>query len=136
MLPGAKINLDRLRESHDVSLAPVREAMSRLGAEGLVLVEEQRGYSVAPISATDLAEVIQLRTTIEPLALGQAIDRGDIDWEAGVLAALHRLGRTPHSSTPAEGDDCGKPRTRHFTSRLFRAAPCRCLSASAPACSG
>ncbi len=93
--PGEKINLDRLRERLGVSLAPVREAMTRLVADGLVEVEDQRGYRVAPVSAANLTEITQLRLALEPLALETAIARGSLEWEGGVLAALHRLERTP-----------------------------------------
>lgn len=98
--PGAKVNLDRLREKLDVSLAPVREAMGRLVAEGLVEVEEQRGYRIAPVSRANLDEVTRLRQTLEVMALGLAIERGDIDWEGAVIASLHRLARTPAEPGP------------------------------------
>lgn len=91
LAPGAKVNLDRLRGRLGVSLAPVREAMGRLVAEGLVEFEDQRGYRVTPVSRRDLAEVGRLRQELEVLGLGLSIDRGSLDWEAGVLAALHRL---------------------------------------------
>lgn len=93
--PGEKINLDRLRERLNVSLAPVREAMTRLAADDLVEFEEQRGYRVAPVSAANLAEIARLRLALEPLALDTAIATGSLEWEGAVLAALHRLERTP-----------------------------------------
>jgi len=49
--PGAKINLDRLRQDFAVSISPLREAVSRLVPDGLVEFEDQRGYRVAPVSA-------------------------------------------------------------------------------------
>lgn len=105
LAPGSKVNLDRLRESLDVSLAPVREAMTRLAAEGLVEVEEQRGYSVAPVSAENLAEITMLRLDLEGRALAQAIARGSLDWEGAVLAALHRLARSPRDAArPDSGE--------------------------------
>ena len=48
--PGRKLRLDDLRATFGVSLSPLREALSRLSAEGFVVMEDQRGYSVAPIS--------------------------------------------------------------------------------------
>lgn len=98
LAPGAKVNLDRLRERLDLSLAPVREAVTRLACEGLVEAEDQRGYRVAPVSAEDLAEITMLRAEFDALALALSIERGDLDWESAVLAALHRLTR----STPAD----------------------------------
>ncbi|OIQ70143.1 HTH-type transcriptional regulator McbR [mine drainage metagenome] len=97
LAPGDKLNLDRLRERLDISLAPVREAMTRLAADGLVEVEDQRGYRVAPISRANLDEVTRLRCELEPLALAQAITHATLDWEAAILSALHRLSRTPRT---------------------------------------
>lgn len=90
LAPGSKLNLDQLRAEIGVSLSPLREAVSRLVAEGLVVVEDQRGYSVAPVSRADLEEVATLSAEFEGLALGQAMARAGLDWESGILAALHR----------------------------------------------
>jgi len=92
--PGARLNLDRMRDDRAVSVSSLREAVTRLVADGLITVEEQRGYHVAPISLANLAEVTRLRMELEPLALRSAIANGALDWETGVMAALYRLNRT------------------------------------------
>lgn len=92
--PGSKINLERVRETFDVSLSPLREALARLIADGLVTFEDNRGYRVAPVSLANLAEITQLRTEFECLALRNAIAVGDINWEGDVMRALHRLNRS------------------------------------------
>ena len=92
--PGAKINLDRTRAQFDVSLSPLREALARLIADGLVEFEDNRGYRVAPVSLANLTEITQLRTEFECLALRNAIASGDLNWEGDVIRALHRLNRT------------------------------------------
>ncbi|WP_372840569.1 GntR family transcriptional regulator [Phaeovulum sp.] len=97
MAPGEKINLDRLREMQGVSISPLREAMSRLIADGLVAFEDQRGYSVTPVSAENLAEITQLRVALESRALRDAIAKGDLDWESRVMGALYRLRTTPRT---------------------------------------
>ena len=94
MEPGAKINLDRTREAYQVSVSPLREAMARLVSDGIVEFEDQLGYRVTPVSLANLEEVTRLRIDLETLALGYSIKAGDIDWESGVIAALHRLNRT------------------------------------------
>ncbi|WP_106752523.1 GntR family transcriptional regulator [Pannonibacter carbonis] len=93
--PGSKINLDRLKEQHDTSISPLREAMARLVADGLVLFEDQKGYRVAPVSRGNLEEVTRLRAEFETMALEASIVRGDLDWESDVLRALHQLRHTP-----------------------------------------
>ncbi|SLN32952.1 HTH-type transcriptional repressor CsiR [Aquimixticola soesokkakensis] len=91
--PGSKVNLDQLRRQYDVSLSPMREAVSRLVPDGLVKFEDQRGYTITPISVDDLREVTLLRADLETAALGHSIERAGVDWEGEALAALHRVTR-------------------------------------------
>jgi GntR family carbon starvation induced transcriptional regulator len=91
MLPGVRLSPDDLRTRYDVSLTPVREALMRLAAEGLVVAEDQRGFRVAPVSRENLIEVSELRRSLECLALRHAIERGDLEWETAIVAAQHRL---------------------------------------------
>ncbi len=93
--PGARLRTGDLCDRFDVSLAVVRESLSRLAAEGLVLADPQRSFQVAPISVADLNDVTWLRIEIETLALRTAIARHTLDWEEAVVASLHRLLRTP-----------------------------------------
>ncbi len=93
LLPGQRLRLDELRERYGVSLSPLREAISRLGSEGLLQIEDQRGVRVAPVSAQNLAEVVALRADLEPKALGDAIAHADDEWESRVTTALLMLQR-------------------------------------------
>lgn len=90
--PGAKLRADDLKTKFEVSLTPVREALMRLSAEGLVIAEDQRGFRVAPVSLQNLKEVIELRVALECLALRHAIEAGDLQWETNIVATAHRLG--------------------------------------------
>lgn len=102
LAPGSKINLDRLRAAHDASISPLREAVARLVADGLVLFEDQRGYRVAPVSLADLDEVTRLRATLEGMALEASIGAGDLEWESDVMRALYRMKRTPRDPARPE----------------------------------
>lgn len=93
--PAARLKINDLCRSHDVSLSAMREALSRLTSEGLVVAEPQRGFSTAPVSAGELTDLTQVRTHIECLCLERAIAAGDVEWEAQVVAAFHTLSRTP-----------------------------------------
>lgn len=95
MEPATRLKINDLCRAHGVSLSAVREALSRLTSEGLVIAEPQRGFSVAPVSASELTDLTQVRTQIECMCLKRAIAAGDVDWEAGVVAAFHHLSRTP-----------------------------------------
>ena len=89
--PGAKLRIDQLCKTLEASTGAVREALSRLTAEGLVVAEPQKGFVVAPISRRDLSDLTEARVTIECLCLARSIKRGDVEWEARVLALQHRL---------------------------------------------
>ncbi len=91
--PGSKINLENARREFDVSLSPLREALARLIAGGLVELHDNRGYTVTPVSLSNLAEITRLRVEFENLALAAAIATGDVNWESEVMRALHRLNR-------------------------------------------
>ncbi len=112
LLPGQPVRLDELRERYGVSLSPLREAVARLGTEGLLQIEEQRGVRVAPVSAANLAEVVLLRAELEPLALRDAIRHASDDWEARVTTALVML-------TRQETQDDGQHRVERWE-RLHR----------------
>jgi DNA-binding GntR family transcriptional regulator len=93
--PGQKIKINDLSAVFSVSAGVVREALSRLSAEGLVTAEAQRGFRVPPIAARDLSDLSDARVEIECLCLRRAIAAGDVEWEARILAAYHRLSRVP-----------------------------------------
>jgi DNA-binding GntR family transcriptional regulator len=101
--PGTKLRLDELRRQYGVSLSPLREALTRLAAEGLVQITDQRGYRVAPVSAANLVEVTRLRTQLEVMALTESLRHGDDDWEDRLAAAYHRLSRLERDGKRAEG---------------------------------
>src|ERR1700683_2974942 len=93
--PGRKLKSQELCLRFSVSLGAIREALSRLTSEGLVVAEPQRGFRVAPISAADLVDLTMVRVEIDTLCLKRAIACGDVDWEARLIAAAHLLARTP-----------------------------------------
>lgn len=89
--PGEKLKMTRLKERYQVGVSPLREALSQLLIEQLVVVENQRGFKVHPVSREEMLDIYQTRAEIEALCVGQAIERGDDEWEAGILAAAHRM---------------------------------------------
>jgi DNA-binding GntR family transcriptional regulator len=93
--PGARLKINELCGALSVSLSAVREALARLTSEGLVVAEPQRGFRVAPISAEELSDLTAVRAKIEGMCLERAIAVGDVGWESHLVAAFHRLSRTP-----------------------------------------
>jgi GntR family carbon starvation induced transcriptional regulator len=91
--PGSRVRLEELKTEFGVSWSPIREAVSRLVAEGMFVADGPRSYRVAPASRAELTEILRLRVMLETHALRGAIEQGDDAWEADVLSAQHRLGK-------------------------------------------
>jgi DNA-binding GntR family transcriptional regulator len=73
-LPGGiQLRQERIAQEFGVSRIPVREALSRLEAEGLVTREHNRGSIVATMSLEDLQESLDIRAALEGRALRLAI---------------------------------------------------------------
>lgn len=89
--PGEKLRFDELRERFGIGISPLREALTRLAGEGLVVAEERRGYRVAPVSREDLTELAMLRIEFDTFGIRESIKYGDAAWEGRILAALHEL---------------------------------------------
>jgi DNA-binding GntR family transcriptional regulator len=98
--PGSKLRINEIAETYEVSLGAVREALSRLGAEGLVIPESQKGYHVTPLSIAELLDLTEARIEIERLALRRSIERGDLEWETGLVGAWHKLSRLDEREGP------------------------------------
>ena len=93
--PGERLRINVLCDLTGFNLSAVREALARLAAEGLVVAEPQRGFSVAPISEAELRDLADVRLDIEERCVRRAIAIGDAAWEERLVAAHHRVARTP-----------------------------------------
>lgn len=136
--PGEKLRVELLRGTYQVGSSTLREALSLLVADTLVTSEGQRGFRVAPISLDDLQDITRMRKLLECEALRDAITGGDDTWEAGVVAAFHRLSRVEErlggGVTPDVADEweernrafhdallagCGSKWLHHFRNMLY-----------------
>jgi GntR family carbon starvation induced transcriptional regulator len=86
--PGQKLTFDMLTQTYQVGLSPLREALCQLVGHGLVTLESQRGFRVAPVSRADLRDVIACRRWVEPHAIELSSAQGDDRWRAEVKTAL------------------------------------------------
>jgi DNA-binding GntR family transcriptional regulator len=93
--PGAPLRSDELRQRYALGVSPLREALAKLAVERLVLVEGQRGYRVAPVSADEANDILAVRLLIEGEALARSLRLGGVEWETAVMSAFHRLARMP-----------------------------------------
>ena len=91
--PGEKLRFEAMKDIYGVSFSTLREALSRLASEGLVVSEGQRGFKVAPISGEDLGDLTDARVLIEKECLLRAMKRGGEEWKSRILTTFHRLDR-------------------------------------------
>ena len=89
--PGQKLKVGPIKERFAIGQSPVREALSRLVAFGLVDTQDNKGFRVSTISEEDIRDTYGTFTYIENRALALAMEKGDDAWEASIVAALHKL---------------------------------------------
>ncbi|MCL7929733.1 DNA-binding transcriptional regulator CsiR [Halomonas llamarensis] len=98
--PDEKLRMSALKERYDLGIGPLREALSQLVAEHLVVAISQRGYRVAPMSLAELHDIYDARAQLEAMMLGLAIERGGDAWEADILAKSYQLSKVSEANTP------------------------------------
>lgn len=134
---GARLRFIELQARYGIGTSPLREALSRLAADRLVVQEVNRGFRVPPISLKDFEDIAALRIELESKAIEAAVRLGDESWEEGVVLAHHRLRRLGRQEVAPEEDAvpeeweqrhrafhnaliaaCGSPWTLHFCAVL------------------
>ncbi|SFU36252.1 GntR family transcriptional regulator [Halomonas korlensis] len=116
---GEKIAINTLKERYGVGLSPLREALNKLSAYGLLMQENQRGFRIPGLSRAELDDIADMRRKLECMALDQALQLGDAEWESELLAVAHRLKR-------AENDQANMEHWEQLHGRFHRTlvAPC------------
>jgi GntR family carbon starvation induced transcriptional regulator len=82
--PGRRLRAIEISERYGVSATPLREALQRLAADGLVEIDPRFGATVAGISESDLHDVYEMLTVFGCMALERSIEQADEAWEAEV----------------------------------------------------
>jgi DNA-binding GntR family transcriptional regulator len=103
LAPGTVLRQEQLSEQFEVSRTPVREALRKLAALGLVSFEPNRGVRVRTITREDLREAFLVRAELESLATEVAATRMTEDALAELVAAekrFHRLTQEMRSREP------------------------------------
>jgi DNA-binding GntR family transcriptional regulator len=99
--PGARLPIEELAEVLEMSPMPIREAVRRLDAAGLVANVPHRGARVTELSVTDLAEVYEARMALELLAIRRAAERFDETHEATARERLSTLNKMSDDNSAA-----------------------------------
>ncbi|MCK0141710.1 GntR family transcriptional regulator [Aliiroseovarius sp. F20344] len=91
LIEGTVIRQEALADEYDVSRMPIREALKRLDAEGLVHLTNNRGASVVKHSIAEIGEIFDLRILIEVDLFKRAIPnmtQADFDKCEMILAQM------------------------------------------------
>lgn len=99
--PGEKLKIDGLRKVLDVGASPIREALSLLVSDQLVVRHEQRGFRAADTGRENFDEILDLRSTLEGKALRQSMARATPEWIEELVIVHHRMTRAKASGTEA-----------------------------------
>jgi DNA-binding GntR family transcriptional regulator len=102
LAPGAKLRIAHLKSSYCVGAGTLREAITRLAGDALIISEGQRGFWVAPISIQDLEDLTRLRMHIEIEALRQSIRAADPQWREQVRVAYQQMSAVEQPIKPEQ----------------------------------
>jgi GntR family carbon starvation induced transcriptional regulator len=137
LAPNARLGIAETAARYGIGATPLREALSRLAARGLVNAIGKRGFRVQSISRDDLADIVRIRSVLEREAIRLSIVAGDGAWEGEIVGALHQLKRyvTENPKGFGEGEPtfdtlhkrfhasliaaCGSPRLIAACARLY-----------------
>ncbi|MGB5845597.1 MAG: GntR family transcriptional regulator, partial [Anaerolineales bacterium] len=108
LAPGERLSEELLAEMVGISRGPIREALTQLEREGLVIKQRNKGTFVARLSREDLDEVYSLRLALEKLAMQQVILTADskhlVEMQAIVDEMAADVSANPTPQTEAELD--------------------------------
>ena len=125
--PGEKLRVEHLKDNYGVGAGTLREALSLLISDALVVSQGQRGFRVAPVSLEDFEDITKTRVMLECEALRQSIAMGDDAWEGELLAAFHRLTKAEEKRIGTDDREEWEERNRIFHEVLIAACPSRWL---------
>ncbi len=91
LAPGELVGEKDLVESAGIGRTPVREAIQRLSAEGLLQVLPRRGLMVTPLRRSDLIQIIEARRVLERLMVVKAAERATPDQRQALLMLAAHL---------------------------------------------
>lgn len=95
-LPGGSLVVEgRLAEQLEISRTPIREAILRLAAEGLLIKQGSRSFAVRRVPAVEFFQALKVRELIEGEAVELAIGRVAPDTLQAMRAEVVALGQEP-----------------------------------------
>lgn len=99
--PGSSLPEEALAAQLNVSRVPVREALRRLSAEGLVIIKPRQGATVAELTSKQFLDAYQVREALEVLAVRLAVPNLTLE-DLGHLDALQDAMQTASDAGDAD----------------------------------
>ena len=96
------MKLEEIAHEYGCAASTAREVLLRLACDGFLDSEEQKGFRVPNESREMLMELAQLRMLLEQEGARNSIANGDIEWEASLTAAHHKLAHIEERLRSAE----------------------------------
>ena len=125
--PGSRLLFRDLRAMYGSGQSPLREALMRLASEQLVVLEDHKGFRVAPVSPEEIIDIGNTRCELEGLAVRMAVEKGDDRWEANIIARFHELSKRPTYTADGKLDPDWESRHDAFHQALYAACELRSL---------
>ncbi|MDA9243797.1 GntR family transcriptional regulator [Amylibacter sp.] len=97
LAPDRKLKIEELRKLLGVGASPIREALSLLTSDQLVVRQDQRGFRTALTSRENFQEILELRCEVEGIALRQSIEKLTDAWVEELVLAHHRMARSKNT---------------------------------------
>ena len=119
--PGSRLLFRDIRERYKSGLSPLREALMRLVSEGLVLLEDHKGFSVAPVSREEMIDIANTLLELEAIAIRMAIAKGNDYWESQIVARYHELSKREMFAADGTLDPEWEVRNVAFHESLYEA---------------
>ena len=89
--PGQRLTNSQVASDLDISRTPVREALNRLGQEGLLVKDGRRGWKVYSLSLEDVHEIFDIKVALERLMVRRAARCQDEKLRRALRKALRRM---------------------------------------------
>ena len=119
--PGQPLRQEDIAQQLGVSRGPLREALPRLEAEGMIVSLPHRGYTVVSLAPDEIAEIFELRAMLEATLAGIAAQRRD-DQTVEELRSLNSVMQLLAQSTTSEDRMRWFERNYEFHDRLLAPA--------------
>ena len=119
--PDSRLRFKELRARYHSGLSPLREALMRLVSEGLVILEDHKGFRVAPVSREEMKDIANTLLELEALAIRMAVKKGDDRWEAEIVGRFHELSKRQMFAADGTLDTEWEARNVAFHESLYAA---------------